>query len=446
MKISYIIGLSLLSTMSYGQSLSLENAKKQALENNFKVKNSRLEVEAAKEVKKDAYSKYFPQVSAQVAGMKAVDPLLKMHMPGGNLPVYDGNAANLAKATQYAYMPEVNMGILNQMAAGAINLQQPIYTGGKIKAANELAALNIEVSEKQELLAKKEILFKTEEDYWRVVSIQEKQKTLDSYMLVLKSLYDQVNNAYKNGLILKNDLLKVSIKQSELEINKSQLENGKKLALMQLCQTIGIDYAENILLEDDLNAVEDPVAYLVSHEKVINTRAEFQLFEDGVKASELQIKMRKGDYLPTFGVGISGYYLDQLESNVKGNLNGIVYASLSIPISDLWNKKHTLKALKYQEDIANNKLHDGKGLLSLQMEKALVDLNEAHKKIKLIAHTLEQSIENVRVNEKSYANGLINLADLLEAQAIKIETEDKLIAAKNQYKLAITNYLQMTGR
>ena len=441
-----MIGLTLLSGISYGQRLSLESAKQQALENNFKVKNSKLETAVAKEVKKDAYTKYFPQVSANVMGMKAIDPLLKMSMEGGQLPVYDGNVANLANPTQFAYMPGVNMGLFNQMALGAVNLQQPIYAGGKIGTGNELAALDVEVKEKQEVLTKNEVLLKTEEQYWLVVSLQEKQKTLDNYIEVVESLHRQVSNAYKNGLILKNDLLKVSIKQSELEVSKTQLENGKKLAMMQLCQTMGIDYSEGIVLKEELNALQEPVVYMVPHEEAINNRAEYQLFEKGVQASALQMKMQKGDYLPTFGVGVTGYYLDQLESKVKGSFNGMVYASLSVPISDLWNKKHKQNELRYKEGIAKNTLQDGKGLLKLQMEKALIDLMEANKRVKLMEQTLEQTIENVTLNERSYNNGLINLSDLLEAQALKTATEDKLIEAKNRYKIAVTNYLQVTGR
>ena len=65
---------------------------------------------------------------------------------------------------------------------------------------------------------------------------------------------------------------------------------------------------------------------------------------------------------------------------------------------------------------------------------------------KLLRETLEQTTENLKVNQDSYNNGLIQLSDLLEARALKAETEDKLIEVKSQYKVAVTNYLQVTGR
>ncbi len=426
--------------------LTLEQSRSKALENNAKVKNSALELGAAQEIKKEAYTNYFPKVSASAMGVQAIDPILKARMQGGNLPVYDGNPANLAGATQFAYMPDVNLGLFNQFGLGYVNVLQPVYAGGKIKTGNKLTELNVEVKEKLQKLSANEILLQTEQQYWQVIAVQEKQKTLDSYIGFLDVLYKQANNAYKNGVIIKNDVLKVSIKQSELKVNKTQLENGKKLALMQLCQTIGIDYDPDIILDDDLNDLSLPQTYFVSNTEMLPKRAEYQLLEKSVTASKLETKMKKGDYMPTFGVGVTGYYLDQFESNQKGAFNGMVYASLSVPISDWWGGKHKLNELKFKEQIAQNTLNDTKGLLNLQMEKAWTDLKEADEKIRLIEETLRQTEENLKVNQDSYKNGLIQLSDLLEARALKAETEDKLIEAKSQYKVAITNYLQVTGR
>jgi hypothetical protein len=48
-----------------------------------------------------------------------------------------------------------------------------------------------------------------------LISLQEKQKTLEKYELWLKDIRKQVDDAFKSGLIIKNDVLKVQIKQSE---------------------------------------------------------------------------------------------------------------------------------------------------------------------------------------------------------------------------------------
>ena len=444
-----IIVMLMLGISLYGRAqtnLTLEKSKSLALQNNRNVKNSDLDLQAAHEIKKNAFTNYFPNVSASAFGMKAIDPLLEAHVDGGNLPVYDGNPANLASATQFAYMPGTDISMLNQIAVGNLTIEQPLYAGGKIRTGNNLSKLNITVKENQLKLSENEILLTTEKEFWQVITIQEKQKTLDSYIEFLDTLYVQVNNAYQNGVVIKNDLLKVSIKQSELQVNKTQLQNGRKIALMQLCQTIGIEYSPEIVLEGNLDDYSVPETYFVHNDEVMSDRAEYRLLENSVKASKLQTKMKKGDYMPTVGVGVAGVYTDQFEDNVDGSFNGMAYASVSIPISDWWGGKHKLREMKFREEMSQNSLEDKKGMLNVQMEKGWTDLKEANDKLHLIEETLEQTTENLKVNQDSYNNGLIQLSDLLEARALKAETEDKLIEVKSQYKVAVTNYLQVTGR
>jgi len=426
--------------------LTLEEGKAMALKSNGRAMNSGLELEAARETKKELHSNYFPKVSASAFGMKAIDPILEMGLEGGNLPVYDGNPANLANPGQYAYMPDVNLGLFNQMALGMVSLQQPLYLGGRIKTGNQLAELNVEVKERLRILSENEVLMKTEQEFWQVIVLQEKQKTLESYLSFLDKLHSQVQNAYENGIVIKNDLLKVSIKQQELEVNKIQLENGRKLALMQLCQTIGLEHTPNIVLDGGLEDLTPPERYFVPHGGALEKRAEFQLLEKSVEAAKLQKKIQKANYMPSLGIGLSGYYMDQFENGVGGAFNGLAFASLDIPISDWWGGSHKMNELKLRESMAKNTLEENKGILNLQMEKAWLDLNEAFDQIGLMEQMLEQTMENLRVNQNGYDNGLIQLSDLLEAQALKASTQDKLIEAKNRYRLAITNYLQVVPR
>ncbi|MBE62170.1 MAG: hypothetical protein CMB89_07390, partial [Flammeovirgaceae bacterium] len=257
MKKLIILAISLIGgVLVYGQNtLGLEESKEKALQNNVAMKNSALEVKAMQEVKKNAQTAYFPKVSASLFAMKALDPLVEIDVPGGNLPVYDGDPANLATATEFAYFPGLNLGVLEEAQVAAVNLVQPLYTGGRIANGNKLAQLGVDVKEKQLDMTEDQVLLQTEQQYWLIVSLQEKEKTIAKYEELLNSVEKQVNDAYNAGLILKNDLLKVQLKKSELQANKSQLKNGKKLATMQFCQTIGIEYDSTLILSEDLEEV-----------------------------------------------------------------------------------------------------------------------------------------------------------------------------------------------
>ena len=435
------------SATAYSQTtLTLEQSKSLALKNNKALQNSALEIEAAQQVKKNAYTNYFPKVSANVFGMQAINPLIEYKMEGGNLPVYDGNPANLPTATQFAYFPGMELSMFQRSAIGVLNIAQPIYAGGKISTGNKLAQLNVDVKEKQQQLTENEILLKTEQQYWLLISLQEKQKTLEKYELLLNGVRKQVDDAFTAGLIIKNDVLKVQIKQSELEANKNKLLNGKKLATMQFCQTIGIPFDSTLVLQETIDISQSPLAYYTDHSPALTNRTEYKLLEKSVEATRLQTKMKTGDYLPTVAVGLAGYHLNMLEKGTKNFTNGLAYVSVSIPISDWWGGSYSIKEQKIKQQIAENTFEDTKGLLNLQMEKAWTDVNETWKQIAIMQETALQAEENLKVSQTGYESGVVTLSDLLEAQALVTETADKLTEAQTQYKLAVTTYLQVTGR
>ncbi|MFC0264197.1 TolC family protein [Fontibacter flavus] len=443
-----IIAVALItSATAYSQTtLSLEQSKTLALNNNKALQNSSLEIEAAKQVKKNAYTNYFPKVSANVVGFNAIDPLIEFNMPGGNLPVYDGNPANLPNATQFAYFPGIELSMFQRSAIGIVNIAQPIYAGGKINNGNKLAALNVDVKEMQYQLTENEILLKTEQQYWQLISLQEKQKTLDKYEALLQDIRKQVDDAFKSGLIIKNDVLKVQIKQSELQANKNKLLNGKKLATMQFCQTIGIPYDSTLVLQEQINISQNPNQYYTDYQVALSSRTEHQLLEKSIVATQLQTKMKTGEYLPTIAIGLAGYHMNMLENGVKNNTNGLAYVSLSIPISDWWGGNYAIKEQKIKQEIAENSFEETNGLLKLQMEKAWIDVNETWKQIEIMKETAMQAEENLKVSQTGYNSGVVTLSDLLESQALVQETADKLVDAQTQYKLAVTTYLQVTGR
>ena len=436
---------------TYGQTtLSLSQCKEMALKNNVAMKNSQLEIDAAKEVKKNAYTNYFPKVSANAMAMKAADPMVSIPVGQYLSPVLSSVAPILAQggvdpASLAAGVPnEINA--LEQVQIGSINIIQPLYVGGQIRTGNQLAQLGVDVKEQQQLLTRNEVLLKTEQQYWLLVSLQEKQKTIEKYEELLTSIEKQVNDAQKSGLILKNDQLKVKLKISELKANKNQLKNGKKLATMQFCQTIGTPYDSNLVLNDSITEIPEPSSIFVLSNQALSNRTEFQLLEKSIEAEDLQAKLARGEFMPQVAVGATGYYVDGYYKDADPLKNAMVYATLSIPISDWWGGAHKIKEHKYKQQIAQNNFDDTKKLLTLQMEKGWTDLTQTYEYVELMQQTNEQAQENLKISQDSYNSGIITVSDLLESQALIVEIEDKLIEAKSNYMLAIASYLQMTAR
>lgn len=401
---------------------SLNDCKQLAIENNKKIKTSRLEINAAEEAKKNAFTNYFPSVSASGFGFKAKDPLVAMDM--GGTPV----------------------NFLGDGMAAAVTVSQPIFVGGKIVYGNKLAGLGVQVNQYQAQLSENDVLLNTEGLYWQLVSLEEKERTLDIIDTQLNTLLKDVELLYTAGLITNNDVLKVKLRKNEVASTRNNLDNGIKLAKMSICRQIGIELDASDTFEiivPDIEKVESPVAYYVNHRDVLPNRVESKLLDKNVEASRLQTKMKRADYLPTVAVGAT-YYKENFLDDWNGN--GVVFVSVSIPLSGWWGGSHAIKQQKIKEQVAYNDKLDMEEQLLLQMQKVKNELDNAYKQILLAKEAIGQSTENLRLNNDYYKAGMVTLTDVLDAQTLLQQSRDKYVETYSDYEQKRFEYLQVTGR
>ena len=77
----YIIAIAILlsANIAFAQKvLTLEESKQLALQNNTKVKNGALEIEASRQIRKAALTKFFPSISASGAMFEAQKNLMEI--------------------------------------------------------------------------------------------------------------------------------------------------------------------------------------------------------------------------------------------------------------------------------------------------------------------------------------------------------------------------------
>lgn len=421
---------------------SLEHCRQIALENNIRIRNGSLEVEASEQTRKAAFTKYFPTVSASGVMLKFNDPLISIDIQGGNLPVYNGDPSTLPFATEFAYFPGASVAMMENLTAGMITATQPVFAGGRLINGNRLASLGSEVNSRKLTLSKSEVLVETEKKYWQILALKEKMNTINRYDSLLGNLHKDVSNACRAGLVNYNDVLKVSLKQSELETNRLKLENGIRMANMALCQHLGIAYDPLMTLADTTIPVVEPAGLRVDHRESVSNREEYKLMQDNIRAEDLQHKMKLGEYLPELGVGVGAFTYDM--SN-EWNNNLVAFGSLKIPLSDWWGASHTLKQEKLKKEIAINQAKYTGELLNLEIEKAWCGLTEAYQQVRLAEGAVRLAEENLKITKNNFLSGINTVSDLLEAQAALQNTDDNLSEARFAYHVSVAEYRRTTG-
>lgn len=424
------------------QTYDLQQCKHLALQNNLRIKAEGMKIKSAEAVKKNAFTNYFPHVEAMAAGMKANQELLSAETPEMNLPVYNGDPRTLQSATQFAYIPSMGLEFLDQMTTASVLMSMPVYAGGRIVNGNKLAATAIDISRLQKDLTISKVEQETEQYFWTVISLQEKQKTIQSYELLLNNMHRDVNVAFANGLVAKSDLLKVDLELSKIQTQKLQLKNGLLMVKRTLCHHIGVSYSDQMIFSDSLDTQMKPEDLTVSPEQAVTRRKEYQMLEKVVDVEQLQKKISQGKHLPTVAVGAAAYYLDAVDLEAKRTL---VFATVSVPISDWWGGYYKSQEHQQKIHVAKNNLQNNTELLKIQITKTTQDLKLAYDQIAVAQNALNQAAEHQKMMQDNHDAGIVSTSDLLEAQAVYQQTQDALVDAKTQYRICIAAHRQAIG-
>ena len=303
------------------QTLSLEECRAAAVEHNRTLRNSRLDLDAASQTHREAFTNYFPQISASGGLFQAQHGLVQADFAVpqmGTLPV-----------------SMVKRGII-----GSVTAVQPLFAGLKIVTGNKLARLGEEVGRLQLQQTEAEVRERTDACFWQVVSLRDNLSTLDAVERQLAEIRRQVELSVKAGLVTNNDLLRVELRQQEIASNRLKVENGLKVSKMLLAQHIGVDWRGFDVANAAFGEPEAPAAYYVPVEEALDRRTEYLLAEKNVEARKYEKRMERGKRLPTVGIGAGYLYYNVTDKSVD---DGMVFAQVSVPVSEWWGGAHALK-------------------------------------------------------------------------------------------------------
>ena len=439
MTLSLLLGL----TANAQETLTLQQVKERALAHNINIRTADNAILQAREQKKEAQTLYFPQVSAVGMGFKSTTELIK-----GDIKVADLLPSSLAAAipSSIASMlpSNISYGMIDKGVIAGVTAIQPIFAGGQIVNGNKLAKVGVEVSELQKRDSANTVELTAEQYYWQIISLKEKQKTLETVGEMLKNLEKDAAAAVKAGVGMRNDLLEVQLKQNEIESNKLKLENGLKLARMALAQYIGTEGGIDVSTTIDASALPAYPMIKVDHSTAVAATSEYQLLQKNVDATSLQRKMEEGKRLPTVGVGV-GYNYMNMGSGIKNNF-GAVFATVTIPISQWWSGLYAIKRKKLAEENARQQLTDNAQLLEIRMHKNWNDVDNAYKQLVLAKKSIEQSEENLRLNRNFYHAGTVTMNNLLDAQQKYQQCRDQYTDAYAALQTKILEYEQSIGK
>ena len=409
------------SLWGYSQQLTLEECCDIAAANNKQGKLADFSIQKAQLQLKNMNSNFLPKLSAT----------------GGYLYADKDFGAEL--------MPSVAAELnLNNTYTGGVQIEQPLFLGGKLFAARKMAQTGLSIAGLNKEKTESDIRFETEKAYWNVVKAKELQKVSQQFLQTVDELYRTVENYYSTGMASQNELLKVKVKINEAKLSLKRSENSVRLAKMSLCHLMGMPMNKDI---DVINNLSDIKAVDTNIHSVEN-RLEYKILSENIQLKNQEIKAVRSDFLPRVGL-VAGYnYMNGVKLNGTKLISDDVFAvmvSVKVPLFHWGEGMRKVKSAQIEKQMAIVQRDEFTEKMQLEVSQALNMLDESELEIKLTESAFNEASESLRESRKNYETGMETLVNYMDTQSIWQKSWAEFVSAKINYQIAKANYLKVSG-
>lgn len=446
MKKSVLCGVLLLlfgKMVSAQQTLSLQECRDLAVKNNKELRIAEEKIRMADYEKKAALTKYFPQISANGAYMwnqKDLN-LLDMGQLSSSLASSLGGLAQLPVVQQ-------TVGAINDLQhldiqnvwVGNVALVQPVFMGGKIVTYNQITAYAKELALSMNDQKLQDLLYKTDETYWQVVSLVNKKKLADAYVELLRKTDEDMAALIAEGVATQADGLSVKVKLNEAEMAQTKVNNGLALSRMLLAQLCGLPLTDTLTLADeqlDNFPVEERTTSVDVNQAFMN-RNELKSLDLASKIYKKKERIVLADLLPTVAFSANYFVTNpNLFNGFKNDFAGMFNLGVivRVPITGWWEGSYKRNAARAETRIRQLEWEDAREKIELQVNQSVYKVNEASKKLAASNRNMENAEENLRSANLGFEEGVIPALNLMAAQTAWFSARSTLIDAQIDMKL-----------
>ena len=420
----YIVSIQAVKSQDSIKKITLKEAIDLSITNSHLLKNNKAKIDEAIAVTKEATERKLPDVSVSASYLYLPVPPkinLKSNTTGGGGP----------KVSQAIY--------------GILSASLPLYAGGKIKYGIE-SSKYLEQAAKLDADDNREgIILNTISAYSNLYKAQAAVALVKDNLGQSKQRLNDFNNLEKNGLLARNDLLKVALQSSNIELTLLDAESNYTLTSVNMALMLGLP--EHTILSADSASLQQTgtIKTIEEYEALaLNGRKDIGALALRKKVAEVNIKYVKADYYPSIAL-TAGYIALDVPSFVTITNAINIGVGVKYSLSSLWKTKSKIaqaearvQQLSANQDMLNDNIR-------LQINQAYQNYLLSNKKIEVYKKAVEQAAENYRITKNKYNNALATTTDLLDADVAQLQTQLNVTNATADAVVAYNKLLQIAG-
>jgi len=409
--------------------LTLEQCIAMALESNLRIEIANEKISQQTLAVKEADASRMPRASAQVTSTM----LHEAATVAGLAPLFPDPVTGVSTAV----VPfELDLGRFAYTAG--VTLTQPLYTGGRITTARQIAEFGLSASEWQKKSTVREVRRDVTTAYYNVLAARKSLVALDSAIAMMEVLTRDLSNAVEVGMRGEHELLQAQVQLLNQRLSRQQASSRADAAAHFLATLIGspVNVPLNLVSEIESPQSVDMPELTVMQDRARSSSADLKALEDQLNIVEASAKIAGATYIPTVAAvaSYSGQGTTFDRDAPGGWKNG---ASISLVAQ--WEffdggaarqKKRQAHSQARQVELGMENL---KIMLDMQVKNNVTSLEDAFLSIETSRQNIEQSKRSYAISYDKFQEGLLLSSELLTAQNMILQAEISYYAALSNF-------------
>jgi len=435
-----IFGMSMSGPNAFSQEkaasppLTLEECIQLALKNRPELEMATLDILSAEYQIKEATSYYYPRLNVTAGYTRFNRPeqfdfdvditeFLNILSKAG-IVVPSNSPTSLAQ--------QVEIGKTDWFSV-SVDLNQPIYTFGRIKEGMTQARIGRSIAVNQKGKKREEITFEVKKGYYQFIFAKEVHHLMKEAEARAGVVARMVKIGYETSIPEKEekgttrlDYLKAENFHSEMKARLSEASKNVKLAELGLKMAMGI-FTEQPLSVVEVSLQSIPMILLnpgAVKEKVREGNIDLKNLDLGVQLFDSKRRGAKKEYLPK--VGLQGQYLGPEDRYGTPNV-WYLGIGITMPLFDGFSTRAKVGQAEAQFHKASGQKMLLEAALSVQVDHLHSTLTELKERVGILQGAIKDAQERAQLAADGYAAGITEYDELLLAQKTELEMRSAYI-------------------
>ncbi len=324
------------------------------------------------------------------------------------------------------------------------NLTQNLFSLSLIQRWRA-SRVGVEVAEMDSEVTKRDTIATVALLYMEALRAEAAVKAGEANVELSRQLLTLVQNRRAVGEATRLDAVRQEV---QLENDKQKLlaaRNDRDRAKLNLIRALGIRFAVNLVLTEELKLIESvfptpQIALQVAMEHRVELKAQLQR----IKLANLTLSSIIGERLPSLAAqGNTGLVGNHLDITTQTYSIGVV---LSIPIFDGGQREARISESRSQMRQEMIRMKDVLDQVTLEINDALLTLESAREQVSVAKEGIRLALTEVELAEERFRVGVVTSIEVTNAQTSLERARDSMIEALFKFNAARVNLARAQGR